>query len=80
VSRNADLLIQIQAWSRATGGWKAFDSSTGFRLPDNSVLSPDLVLELASNSGASPSDEGDRLGWLLIPAEQAVELEEIWPG
>ena len=29
---------------RVTGGWKAFDSSTGFRLPDNSVLSPDASL------------------------------------
>jgi Uma2 family endonuclease len=111
-------LFQIKAWARATGNWKAFDSSSGFRLPDNSVLSPDaalvaldrwqalsdaerrgfaplcpdLVVELASTSGASPSDAGPRglttlrqkmaayqrngarLGWLLIPAEQAVEI------
>jgi hypothetical protein len=26
------------------GGWKAFDSSTGFRLPDDSLLSPDATL------------------------------------
>ena len=112
-ARNADLAFQIQAWARATGNWKAFDSSSGFRLPDNSVLSPDaslvgldrwqalsaeqrrgfaplcpdLVVELAS-----PTDEGPRgltalrqkmaayqrngalLGWLLIPAERAVEI------
>jgi Uma2 family endonuclease len=97
---------------------KLFDSSSGFRLPDGSVrspdaslvalarwqaltaeqrrgfapLCPDLVVELASTSGASPSDEGPRgitalrkkmaayqrngarLGWLLIPAERAVEV------
>ncbi|MCP9899549.1 Uma2 family endonuclease [Cyanobium sp. Cruz CV13-4-11] len=119
-ARNADLAFQIKTWARATGGWKAFDSSTGFRLPDDSVLSPDaslvaldrwqaltaeqrrtfaplcpdLVVELASTSGASPSDEGPRglsalrqkmaayqrngarLGWLLIPAERAVEIWE----
>jgi Uncharacterized protein conserved in cyanobacteria len=90
-----------------------FGSSSGFRLPDSSVLSPDasvvrlnrwqaltpeqrrgfaplcpdLVVELAS-----PSDEGARgltalrqkmaayqangarLGWLLIPHDQAVEV------
>ncbi|MFM7674921.1 MAG: Uma2 family endonuclease [Synechococcus sp.] len=95
---------------------KLFDSSTCFRLPDGSVLSPDaslvrlerwqaltpeqrrsfpplcpdLVVELAS-----PSDEGPRgvsalrrkmelyrrngaqLGWLLLPAERAVE---VWHG
>ena len=119
-AHNADLAFQIQAWARATGNWKAFDSSTGFRLPDDSVLSPDaalvaldrwqalsaeqrrgfaplcpdLVVELASTSGASPSDAGSRgltalrqkmaayqrngarLGWLLIPAERAVEIWE----
>ena len=53
------------------GAWIAFDSSTGFRLADGSVLSsaqrrgfpplcPDLVVEFVSTSGASPSDEGSR--------------------
>jgi len=94
---------------------KLFDSSTGFRLPDNSVLSPDaslvaldrwqalsteqrrgfaplcpdLVVELASPSDEGPRGlsalrqkmaayqrNGARLGWLLIPAERAVEIWE----
>jgi Uma2 family endonuclease len=114
-ARNADLAFQIQAWARATGGWKAFDSSTGFRLPDDSVLSPDaslvaldrwqalsaeqrrgfaplcpdLVVELASPSDEGPRGltalrekmaaylrNGARFGWLLIPAERAVEIWE----
>ncbi|MFM8605652.1 MAG: Uma2 family endonuclease [Cyanobium sp.] len=112
-ARNGELFFQIKAWARATGGWKAFDSSTGFRLPDDSVLSPDaslvaldlwqalseserrgfaplcpdLVVELASASDAGPRGltalrrkmaayqrNGARLGWLLIPAERAVEV------
>jgi Uma2 family endonuclease len=114
-ARNADLAFQIKTWARATGGWKAFDSSTGFRLPDNSVLSPDaslvaldrwqalsaeqrrgfaplcpdLVVELVSPSDEGPRGptalrqkmaayqrNGARLGWLLIPAERAVEIWE----
>ena len=92
---------------------KLFDSSTGFRLPDGSVLSPDvslvrqerwkalspeqrrsfpplcpdLVVELASPSDQGPRGaavlrqkmhryrrNGAQLGWLLFPAEQAVEI------
>jgi len=114
-ARNGELFFQIKAWARASGRWKAFDSSSGFRLPDNSVLSPDAslvalnrwqALSDAERSGfaphcpdlvvelASPSDEGPRgltalrqkmaayqrngarLGWLLIPAERAVEIWE----
>ncbi len=114
-ARNGELFFQIKAWARANGRWKAFDSSSGFRLPDNSVLSPDAslvtlnrwqALSDAERSGfaplcpdlvvelASPSDEGPRgltalrqkmaayqrngarLGWLLIPAERAVEIWE----
>ena len=112
-ARNAALSFQLQAWARASGGWKAFGSSTGFRLPDDSVLSPDaslvalarwqglsaeerrgfaplcpdLVVELASPSDEGPRGltalrqkmaayqrNGARLGWLLIPAERAVEV------
>ena len=43
-ARNGELFFQIKAWARAQGGWMAFDSSTGFRLPDDAVLSPDTSL------------------------------------
>jgi Uma2 family endonuclease len=85
-SRNGQLLYQLQVFYRRHKGWRLFDSSGGFRLPDGSVLSPDaalvledrwqtlspeqrrsfpplcpdLVVELASTNGASPSDEGPR--------------------
>jgi Uma2 family endonuclease len=39
--RNSRLAFQLQAWAQQQGGWEVFDSSTGFRLPDGSVLSPD---------------------------------------
>jgi len=114
-ARNAELSFQICTWARGNGSWKSFDSSTGFRLPDNSVLSPDaslvaldhwqalsdaerrgfaplcpdLVVELACPSDEGPRGltalrqkmaayqrNGARLGWLLIPAERAVEIWE----
>ena len=114
-SRNSELSFQLQRFARLGSNWKAFDSSTGFRLPDGSVLSPDaslvqinrwqaltpeqrrgfaplcpdLVVELASPSDEGPraltalrskmaayQANGARLGWLLIPHKQVVE---VWP-
>jgi Uma2 family endonuclease len=115
-SRNGELFFQLKLYAKRAGGWKAFDSSTGFCLPDGSVFSPDasllhldrwqalspderrgfaplcpdLVAELASPSDSGPRGltalrskmaayqaNGARLGWLLIPQEQAVE---VWPA
>jgi Uma2 family endonuclease len=46
-SRNSRLLIQLgMALSRGQPSLRIFDSSTGFRLPDGSVLSPDAALVL----------------------------------
>lgn len=35
------LIARLQTWADQQGDWEVFDSSTGFRLPDGSVLSPD---------------------------------------
>ena len=43
-SRNTALLFALQSYARQTNTWKVFDSSTGFRLSDGSVLSPDASL------------------------------------
>ncbi|CAK6686939.1 Uma2 family endonuclease [Synechococcus sp. CBW1107] len=43
-SRNGELILQLKLFTRGNRGWKVFDSSTGFRLPDGSVLSPDASL------------------------------------
>ena len=112
--RNGSLMVALGLSLRSSGlPLKLFDSSTGFRLPDGSVLSPDaslvaldrwqglsaeerrgfaplcpdLVVELASPSDEGPRGlialrqkmaayqrNGARLGWLLIPAERAVEV------
>jgi len=89
-ARNINLAYQLSHWARSHGSWKLFDSSTGFRLADGSVLSPDLVIELASASDSGPRGadalrrkmglyqaNGAQLGWLLFPEQRAVE---IWPA
>ncbi len=115
-ARNGELLFLLKLYTKRVGGWKVFDSSTGFLLPDGSVLSPDaslvgldrwqalstaerrsfaplcpdLVVELASPSDEGPRGvsalrqkmasyqaNGARLGWLLLPHQQAVE---VWPA
>jgi Uma2 family endonuclease len=43
-ARNTLLLYALQHYARTHGGWKVFDSSGGFLLPDRSVLSPDASL------------------------------------
>jgi Uma2 family endonuclease len=42
--RNTRLLARLQSWADLRGGWEVFDSSTGFRLADGSVLSPDAAV------------------------------------
>jgi Uma2 family endonuclease len=43
-ARKSNLAYQLVHWARSHGGWQVFDSSTGFRLADGSVLSPDLAV------------------------------------
>ena len=87
-SRNSRLLIQLgMALGRGQPSLRIFDSSTGFLLPDGSVLRPDLVIKLASTSDEGRRGvaalrrkmdlyqaNGVRLGWLLLPHELAEGL------
>lgn len=43
-ARNTLLCTRLQIWALNRGGWKVFDSSSGFHLPDGSVLSPDAAM------------------------------------
>lgn len=39
-ARNSRLMLDVLLCADQQGGWKGFDSSTGFRLPDDSVPIP----------------------------------------
>jgi Uma2 family endonuclease len=43
-ARNSRIEMRLLLWADQQGGWKVFGSSSGFRLPDGSVLSPDASL------------------------------------
>jgi Uma2 family endonuclease len=69
--RNFRLVMRLLLWADQRGGWKVFDSSSGFRLPDGSVRSPDASLvHLERWQSLTPEQ---RLGLRL-------DLAEIWAG
>jgi Uma2 family endonuclease len=65
-SRNGEIIYQLRAFCRRHRDWRMFDSSTGFRLADSSVLSPDgsLLRE-------------DR--WLALTPEQRRRFPPLCP-
>ena len=65
-SRNGQLLYQLQLFCKRHKGWRLFDSSGGFRLPDGAVLSPDAALVLE-----------DR--WLALSPEQRRSFPPLCP-
>jgi Uma2 family endonuclease len=107
--RNIKLSARLEMWNDQSGTGVAFDSSTGFRLPNGAIrspnaawirldrwealtleqrrklvpLCPDFVVELRSPSDDIEDiqakmkeylDNGLRLGWLLDPETQRLEV------
>ena len=110
--RNIKITFQLEAWSRQNNLGIAFDSSTGFKLPNGAdrspdaswvkrdrwnaltpqqkekfaPLCPDFVVELLSPSDSLEKvrakmkeymDNGARLGWLINPKNQQVEIYRL---
>ncbi|MBN3908701.1 MAG: Uma2 family endonuclease [Nostoc sp. NMS1] len=107
-NRNSKLTARVEYWADADGTGLAFDSSTGFKLPNGAnrspdaswvsrkrlaalnpdpakflPMAPDFAVELRSASDSLKTvqqkmqeyiDNGVRLGWLIDPQNQRVEI------
>jgi Uma2 family endonuclease len=70
--RNNRLAFQMERWARSAGDWSVFDSSTGFLLPDGSILSPDAsAIHLDRWQNLSPEQ---RQGFPPLCPDLVVEL------
>ncbi|NES95166.1 MAG: Uma2 family endonuclease [Desertifilum sp. SIO1I2] len=71
-NRNFEIYIDLGLWNRQTRLGKAFDSSTGFRLPQGGTRSPDVAW-LRMERWEALSEE-QRKGFLPLCPDFAVEL------
>jgi Uma2 family endonuclease len=70
--RKSELLFQLQQFVKASGSWKVFESSGGFRLPDSSVVSPDGSLVSLDRWQALTANE--RRSFATLCPDLVVEL------
>lgn len=70
--RNSRLVMRLLLWADQQGGWKVFESSAGFRLPDGSVFSPDASLLRLERWQALSAQE--RSGFAPLCPDLVVEL------
>ena len=69
---NADVSGEIWSWNRRTKLGYAFDSSTGFKLPNSAVRSPDVAW--VSKGKWDALSEKDRQGFALLCPDFVVEI------
>jgi len=70
--QNFDLIGQLWLWTKRDGRGKGFDSSTGFRLPNGAVRSPDAAWVLKSRWDALAPAE--RQGFPMLCPDFVLEL------
>lgn len=69
---NFEVAVEIGFWNRRTQSGYAFDSSTGFKLPNSAVRSPDAAWVSRAKWDNLP--EKDRQGFALLCPDFVVEI------
>lgn len=72
-ARNAEITLQLGLWAKRDGTGVAFDSSSGFVLPDRSVRSPDGAWVARRRYDALTEAQKDR--FLPLCPEFVIELK-----
>ena len=70
--RNSELIFQVKLWNKRTKLGKVFDSSTGFRLSNDAIRSPDV--SWIPNSKWNALTKEQRRKYLPIDPDFVVEL------
>src|SRR5687768_13828205 len=70
--QNSELNFQVKLWAKQDGRGIVYDSSTGFRIPNGAVRSPDTSWVLKSRMDAL--SEGDRKTFARLAPDAAFEL------
>lgn len=78
--RSLDLGAQLHTWAAKDGTGLAFDSSTGFRLPDGSVLSPDASWVQCSRWNALSAGEQESFAPLCPDAVFEIRSKSDSPA
>ena len=71
-ARGILLLAALHHWAEEDGTGVAFDSSTGFELPDGAVRSPDAAWVLRTRLARLPAE--DKAGFLPLCPDFVIEL------
>jgi Uma2 family endonuclease len=74
-ARNSSLTGQLWFWNRQTQLGRTFDSSTGFRLPDGAIRSPDAAWVAKPRWQALSAEQ--QQGFVPLCPDFAVELKSV---
>ncbi|MGV3602699.1 MAG: Uma2 family endonuclease [Dyadobacter fermentans] len=75
---NADVITSLNVWNRQSGLGKVFESSSGFKLPDGSIRSPDVSWIRLERWNAIPREE--KLKFAPICPDFVIEIRSVSEG